>query len=126
MPSTMPMPTGSDAGSAGPAALSRPTGPDRPPGQPRPTSRPRLAPHVRLTFDPARQRHVLLTPETVTLLNDTGAAILELCDGERTVGEIVTELRDRYDGVDGDEVRDFLAGLLARRRVELSGRQDRG
>ena len=84
------------------------------------TGRPRLAPHVRLTFDAARQRHVLLTPETVTLLNDTSAAIVELCDGERTVGEILGELRGRYDGVADDEVRAFLAGLLAKRRVEIS------
>ena len=120
MPSTMPMRTDSDAGDAGPAALARPTGPDRPPGQPRPTSRLRLAPHVRLTFDQARQGYVLLTPETVTLLNDTGAAVLELCDGQRTVSEILTELRDRYDDVADDEVRLFLAGLLARRRLEVS------
>jgi pyrroloquinoline quinone biosynthesis protein D len=85
------------------------------------TGRPRLAPHVRLTFDAARQRHVLLTPETVTLLNDTGAAILELCDGERTVGEILGQLRGRYDRVGDDQVRTFLAGLLAKRRVEISG-----
>jgi pyrroloquinoline quinone biosynthesis protein D len=82
--------------------------------------RPRLAPHVRLTFDPVRQRHVLLTPETVTVLNDTGAAILELCDGERTVAEILAELRGRYDLVAEDEVRAFLAGLVAKRRVEVS------
>jgi pyrroloquinoline quinone biosynthesis protein D len=85
------------------------------------TGRPRLAPQVRLRFDAARQRHVLLTPETVTLLNDTGAAILELCDGERTVGEILGELRGRYDRVGDDEVRAFLAGLIAKRRVEISG-----
>ena len=102
MPSTMPMRP--DSGSA---------------DQPRPASRPRLAPHVRLTFDQARQGYALLTPETVTLLNDTGAAILELCDGERTVDEILAELRDRYDGVADDEVRLFLAGLLARRRLEV-------
>ena len=96
MPSTMPMRAGSDA------------------------DRPRLARGVRLTFDPARQRYVLLTPETVTLLNDTGAAILELCDGERTVDEILTELRDRYDRVADDEVRLFLADLIARRRLEVS------
>ncbi len=95
MPSTMPTRIGSDA------------------------ERLRLAPHVRLRFDPARQRHVLLTPETVTLLNDTGAAILELCDGTRTVAEILAELRGRYDRVAGDEVRKFLAGLLARRRLEV-------
>ena len=120
MPLAMPMRTDSGDGSAGPAAPSRPTGPDRPPGQPGPTSRPRLAPHVRLAFDAARQQHVLLTPETVTLLNDTGAAILELCDGQRTVAEILAELRGRYDRVADDEVRLFLADLLARRRVEVS------
>ncbi len=81
--------------------------------------RPRLAPHVRLTFDPARDQHVLLTPEAVTVLNGTGAAILGLCDGERTVTEIVAELRVRYDRVDEDEVRLFLDRLAARRCVEV-------
>jgi pyrroloquinoline quinone biosynthesis protein D len=82
--------------------------------------RPRLAPHVRLAYDQTRQRHVLLTPETVTLLNDTGAAILELCDGMRTVAEILAELRDRYNRVADAEVRAFLNGLLAKRCVEVS------
>jgi len=82
--------------------------------------RPRLAPHVRLAFDPARERSVLLAPETVSVLNDTGAAILELCDGERTVGEILAELHGRYDRVADDEVRAFLAHLLAKRRLEVS------
>jgi pyrroloquinoline quinone biosynthesis protein D len=82
--------------------------------------RPRLAPHVRLAYDETRQRHVLLTPETVTLLNGTGAAILELCDGVRTLAEILAELDGRYDYVADSEVRTFLNGLLARRCVEVS------
>ena len=41
---------------------------------------------ARLDFDPVRQRPVLLYPEGAVLLNDTGAAILELCDGARTRG----------------------------------------
>jgi pyrroloquinoline quinone biosynthesis protein D len=82
--------------------------------------RPRLAPHVRLAYDQARQRHVLLTPETVTLLNGTGAAILGLCDGVRTLAEILAELGGRYDRVADSEVRAFLNGLLARRCVEVS------
>jgi coenzyme PQQ biosynthesis protein PqqD len=57
------------------------------------TDRPRLAPHVRLTFDPAREQHVLLSPETVVVLNATAATVLDLCDGERTVAAIVAELR---------------------------------
>jgi pyrroloquinoline quinone biosynthesis protein D len=82
--------------------------------------RPHLAPHARLSFDPARERHVLLTPEAVTVLNGTGAAILGLCDGERTVAEIVVELHGRYERVDDDEVRLFLDRLAVRRCVEVS------
>jgi pyrroloquinoline quinone biosynthesis protein D len=82
-------------------------------------TRPRLARHVRITFDPARERHVLLSPETVVVLNATGAAILELCDGDRTVAAIVAELGRRYQRVVDDEVRRFLDGLVARRCVEV-------
>ena len=81
--------------------------------------RPCLAPHVRLAFDPARERHVLLTPESVTVLNGTAAAVLGLCDGESTVADVVAALRGRYDRVDGDEVRLLLDRLAARRWVEL-------
>jgi len=95
MPSTGPMPIDSD------------------------TDRPRLAPHVQLTFDRARNQHVLLTPEKVTVLNGTAATIIGLCDGQRTVTEIVADLRGRYDRVDDDEVRSFLARLVAQRCVEV-------
>lgn len=81
--------------------------------------RPRLARHARLRFDPARERHVLLTPEAVSVLNGTGAAILGLCDGQRTVAEIVAELRARYGRVDDGEVRLFLERMTARRCVEV-------
>ena len=85
----------------------------------RSTNRPRLARQVRLEWDPVREQHMLLEPEGVLVLNQTGATILELCDGERTVGEIVEELRGRYRSVAGDEVRDFLTRLVAKRLVEL-------
>jgi pyrroloquinoline quinone biosynthesis protein D len=81
--------------------------------------RPRLARHVRLAFCRTRQRQVLLHPETVVVLNGSGAAILELCDGRHTVTEIVTELGARYRAVPEDEVRQFLARLVARRWVEV-------
>ena len=85
--------------------------------------RPRLARHVRLRFDPARGRHVLLMPEAVTVLNGTGAAVLELCDGQRTVAGIVAELRGRYEHVDDDEVRRFVDRLAARRCLVLGDRE---
>jgi len=74
-----------------------------------------------MEWDPAREKQVLLAPEGVLVLNQTGATILSLCHGERTVAEIVEELRGKYDRVDGDEVQDFLARLVAKRLVELDG-----
>ena len=79
--------------------------------------RPRLSPHVRLTYDRIRDRHVLLTPETITVLNGTGASILGLCDGRRTVAEIAAELRGQYEHVDEDEIGMFLDRLTERRVV---------
>jgi pyrroloquinoline quinone biosynthesis protein D len=84
-----------------------------------PWSQPRLASHVRLGFDRVRKQYMLQVPEAVTILNLTGAATLHLCDGRRTVTEIVQKLRDRYDRVDDDEVADFLSRLVAKRWVEL-------
>jgi pyrroloquinoline quinone biosynthesis protein D len=84
------------------------------------SGRPRLAPHVRLTFCRVRQRHILLHPETVVVLNGSGADVLELCDGRHTVAEIVAELGARYQTVPDDEVQRFLTRLVARRCVELA------
>lgn len=82
------------------------------------TNRPHLARMVRLEWDSVRERQVLLAPEGVLILNQTGASILGLCDGERTVVEIVDELRGKYSGVAVDEVRDYLSRLVARGWVE--------
>lgn len=84
------------------------------------SSHPRLAPHLRLTFDRVREQHLLLGPESVSVLNPTGAAILGLCDGTRTVAEIVAELRGRYTRVPSEEVERFLVHLVAKRCVEVS------
>jgi len=83
------------------------------------TNRPHLVRQARLHWDPVREQQVLLAPEGVLVLNQTGATILGLCDGERTVVEIVEELSGRYSRVADDEVRDFLARLVDKRWVEL-------
>ena len=91
-----------------------------------PGARPKLAPHVRLSFDQTRQRHVLQSPEAVTVLNDTGAAVLGLCDGQRTLAEIVAELEPRYERVPADEVSHFLDQLAAAGRLEADAGQGDG
>jgi pyrroloquinoline quinone biosynthesis protein D len=84
------------------------------------TSVPRLGRGVRMRFDRTRDRHVLLLPETVVVLNATGTAILELCDGTRTVAEIVAALRERYGDVPEEQVHAYLGRLVTRRHVEIT------
>lgn len=81
---------------------------------------PRLAPHVRMRYDAARGQHVLLSPERIVVVNETAAAVLELCDGSRAVEDIVVELRSRYDEVSEDDVRGLLDELTAKRCVETT------
>lgn len=75
-----------------------------------PDDRPRLRRPARLKYDTTRQTELLLLPERVVSLNATAAAILRLCDGSRSVSEIVGELEAAYEQTDlkGD-VLTFLA-----------------
>jgi pyrroloquinoline quinone biosynthesis protein D len=82
-----------------------------------PDSIPHLWRLARLEFDPVRQRHVLLYPEGAVLLNDTGAAILELCNGSRTVEEIVTILSERYHTDVGADVNEYLSTMATRELI---------
>ena len=61
---------------------------------------PQLATGVRLHWDKVRERHVLLYPEGALALNPPAVAVLELCDGGRTLDEIAGILSERYDGAD--------------------------
>jgi pyrroloquinoline quinone biosynthesis protein D len=81
-----------------------------------PDSIPQLWRMTRLHFDPVRQRPVLLYPEGAVLLNDTGAAILELCDGSNSVAQIVRILTDRYQADVSDDVTEYLK-LMAEREL---------
>lgn len=83
------------------------------------SGRPALSRHVRMRFDRTRERQVLLGPESVIVLNSTGADILGLCDGHRTVSDVAAVLQERYDRVVDDEVAAFLARLVAKRCVEI-------
>jgi pyrroloquinoline quinone biosynthesis protein D len=82
-----------------------------------PDAVPRLWRLARLDYDPVRQRHVLLYPEGAVLLNDTGAAILELCNGTRTLDEIVTILTERYHDDVSADVTEYLSQMADRELV---------
>lgn len=74
---------------------------------------------ARLEFDPVRGQRVLLYPEGVVLLNDTGAAILDLCDGRRSIADIAATLGERYHcDVTGDVI-EYLSGLVEQQLVRV-------
>jgi pyrroloquinoline quinone biosynthesis protein D len=56
---------------------------------------PRLIRNARLSESPG-QGDMLLMPEGVLRLKGTGAEIVGLCDGRRTVAEILAELKARF------------------------------
>ena len=74
---------------------------------------------ARLEFDPVRQQRVLLYPEGVVLLNDTGGAILDLCDGQRSIGDVAAILQERYHRDVTTDVIEYLSRLLERELVRV-------
>lgn len=87
------------------------------------TWKPRLSPKARLRWDNVEKRHMLVFPEAALLLNETAAEILKLCDGERTLAQIVDTLSQKFVGADrtviADEVSDLLTRLQTRGLVEV-------
>lgn len=64
------------------------------------SARPRVASRVLLREHP---EPMAVLPERAVELNASGAAILALCDGERAVGAIASELRRRHPEAEGVE-----------------------
>jgi len=90
--------------------------PDAEVPEPMPPRRPRLARGVRMQRDEVRGQTMLLFPEGALVLNPTAAGVIELCDGERTVADIVAVLEERYRGADLEQdIRELLKRIEERR-----------
>jgi pyrroloquinoline quinone biosynthesis protein D len=89
---------------------------------PRPsqTSQPRLASGCR--WGTHGEQQVVLFPEGMIRVQGTGQNILELCDGQHTVEEIVAILAGRYGAGDpakiAEDVSSFLEALQRKRIVD--------
>ena len=59
-------------------------------------SRPVLPRHARLRFDETRQRWVILAPERVLAPDEIAVEVLHLCDGVRSVAQMVDQLAAKY------------------------------
>jgi pyrroloquinoline quinone biosynthesis protein D len=77
-------------------------------------TRPYLPPYLKLRHDAGRGRWVLLAPERILTPDQTAVAVLKLCNGKRTVEEIVESLAEEYSApadVIRTDVLDLLQGL---------------
>jgi PqqA peptide cyclase len=82
--------------------------------------KPRLARGVRVRLDPRDAVPVLLSPERGLRLSETAAAVVDLCDGTRTLDAIIDELAMRYARSDRARIESdvvFLLHDLQARRV---------
>jgi len=74
-------------------------------------SKPALPRHVKLRHDPARDRWTILAPERVFAPDAVAVAVLELCDGSRTVAAIAAELALTYEAPEEQILADITAML---------------
>lgn len=79
-------------------------------------AKPRLAARARLRWDEQGQKHVLLFPEAALVLNPTAAETLKLCDGIRTVDEIIDDLAARFGPEKRATIAEHVLELLTRIR----------
>jgi pyrroloquinoline quinone biosynthesis protein D len=70
-----------------------------------------LPTYLKLRYDTGRDRWVLLAPERVLTPDQTAVAVLKLCDGNRTVEEIVEALAKEYSAP-ADVIRADVIELL--------------
>jgi pyrroloquinoline quinone biosynthesis protein D len=74
--------------------------------------RPQLRRGVRAGIDPLSGDKVLLFPEGVLFLNETAAAVIQQCDGSRSVTEVVQAIGEVYDNVALEDVITLLQELI--------------
>lgn len=72
---------------------------------------PTLARGTRLRYDEARQRWVLLVPERVMAPDEIAVEILQLCDGQRSVADIIDHLAAAY-AAPRDEISTDVIAML--------------
>jgi pyrroloquinoline-quinone synthase len=85
------------------------------------TATPRLVRKAMLKHDAVRNTDLLLLPERVVRLNRSSAAILRLCDGSRTVTEMVARLQDDFATTGlADDIMRFLRDARSRGWVKTA------
>lgn len=65
-----------------------------------------------LRWEESQNAHVLLYPEGVVKLNETGAIILEHCTGENTVEQMIAKISEKFDGSAQEQIAQSVVKFL--------------
>jgi pyrroloquinoline quinone biosynthesis protein D len=74
-------------------------------------SRPVLPRHAKLKYDETRQRWVILAPERELAPDEIAVEVLQLCDGVRSVEQMIDQLAEKYTAERGAISSDVIAML---------------
>lgn len=74
-------------------------------------TQPKLPRHAKLRFDKPRDMWIILAPERVFELDDVAHEVIKLCDGERTVAQLIEVLQEKYQAPPGAIESDVTAML---------------
>jgi pyrroloquinoline quinone biosynthesis protein D len=77
---------------------------------------PRINSHYRLQWEAAQSAYVLLYPEGMIRLNDSGGEILSLCSGDITIEDLIDELKRKFPDAESleQDVLEFLSVAFER------------
>jgi pyrroloquinoline quinone biosynthesis protein D len=70
-------------------------------------SKPALARHAKMRHDAVRDRWTILAPERVFTPDAIAVAVLQLCNGQRTVAQIARELAQTYNAPENRILNDI-------------------
>ena len=74
-------------------------------------SKPALPRHVKFRYDETRKVWVILAPERVLAPDEIAVEVLKLCDGVRSVSEMIDELAAKYHAPRAEIGADVIAML---------------
>jgi pyrroloquinoline quinone biosynthesis protein D len=86
---------------------------------PEDSSQPRLATGCRWASEDktgSEEERMILFPEGAIKLQGTGRKVLERCDGQRTFGQIISELQAEFSVADPEKIRTDISQFLEQLR----------
>lgn len=75
-------------------------------------TQPKLPRHAKLRFDKPRDKWIILAPERVFELDEIAYQVVSLCDGARTLADVVDLLSAKFDQAPREAIHRDVTAML--------------